>query len=169
MALFFGWGAGEHSSRGCISSDGCLYSAMVSLSFSLWPETEVHSARSRQRTGKLYFRNLIRAFVFSASKILLFGFSSNKATFKSWLLEWPGDATGLSQLCHPLGTTVTLRWHNCDKPVAQGRGIRACSGSSYRRMLATAFFRLAVPFHTSSRCRMYPLSLLLLLTDSSSA
>ncbi|WP_373185247.1 hypothetical protein, partial [Bacteroides caccae] len=68
-----------------------------------------------------------------------------------------------------LGTTVTLRWHNCDKPVAQGRGIRACSGSSYRRMLATAFFGLAVPFHTSSRCRMYPLSLLLLLTDSSSA
>lgn len=81
----------------------------------------------------------------------------------------PGYATGLSQLWHRLGTTVTPRWHNCDKPVAQGRGIGACSGSSYRRMLATAFFRLAVPFHTSSRCRMYPLSLLLLLTDSSSA
>ncbi|MCQ5236830.1 hypothetical protein NE608_16540, partial [Bacteroides caccae] len=64
---------------------------------------------------------------------------------------------------------VPRAWHNCDKPVAQGRGIGACSGSSYRRMLATAFFRLAVPFHTSSRCRMYPLSLLLLLTDSSSA
>ena len=72
-------------------------------------------------------------------------------------------------LCTGFGKCVTLRWHNCDKPVAQGRGIGACSGSSYRRMLATAFFRLAVPFHTSSRCRMYPLSLLLLLTDSSSA
>ena len=154
MALFFGWGAGEHSSRGCISSDGCLYSAMVSLSFSLWPETEVHSARSRQRTGKLYFRNLIRAFVFSASKILLFGFSSNKLP--------------LNPDCWS-DRVMTRGCHSCDKPVAQGRGIRACSGSSYRRMLATAFFRLAVPFHTSSRCRMYPLSLLLLLTDSSSA